>query len=142
MDTYKVATVANSCSTMHTLAKNENLGWDHFETDDFDGALILQESGPESTELYALTMREEIEDTIFPLLNTLLHKYKETKEVAYWKELIRWLPCGWLQKRTWSGNYETLRTIYKQRCYHKLTEWRKFCDEIEKLPYAADLICN
>ena len=143
-DTYKISTTANSCSTMHTLEKNENIWWEHFETDDFDGtlALVSNADSPEATEYYCLTIRDEIEETLFPLLNTLLHKYKETKDVRYWKELVRWLPCGWLQKRTWTGNYETLKTIYKQRCYHKLSEWRTVCDRIEKLPYAKELILS
>ena len=143
-DTYKISTTANSCSTMHTLAKNDSIRLDQFEIDDFDENLIIvsNEDSPEATELYEYTIGEEIEDTILPFLNNLLSKYKVTKDVRYWKELIRWLPCGWLQKRTWTGNYEILRNIYKQRCNHKLSEWRTICNEIEKLPYAKELILS
>lgn len=64
----------------------------------------------------------------------------EATAKAYWKELIRWLPEGWKQTRTWSANYETLRSIYSQRKNHKLTEWHYICKKIETLPYAHELI--
>jgi hypothetical protein len=68
-------------------------------------------------------------------------KYLETKDIRYWKELIRWLPESWLQTRTWTTNYETLRIIYFDRRNHKLSEWNKFCNGwISKLPYAEELI--
>ena len=74
-------------------------------------------------------------------LEQLRQKYLETKDKKYWKELIRWLPNGWLQTRTWTGNYETLRNMYGQRKYHKLTEWSQdFCNWIKTLPYAKELI--
>ena len=60
--------------------------------------------------------------------------------MADWKELIRWLPESWLQTRTWTANYEVLRSIYLQRKNHKLSEWRVFCRWIERLPYANEFI--
>lgn len=58
----------------------------------------------------------------------------------YWKELIRWLPSSWVQTRTWSGNYEVLRSIVHQRKGHKLSEWHTFLEFLKTLPYAEELI--
>ena len=61
----------------------------------------------------------------------------------YWKELIRWLPSSWLQTRTWTSNYETIRNMYHQRKNHKLTEWKDdFCSWVETLPYAAEFLTD
>ena len=73
-------------------------------------------------------------------LEALRQKYNETKDKHYWKELIRWLPNGWLQTRTVTMNYENLRNMYHQRKNHKLTEWHSFCEWVESLPYAKELI--
>jgi hypothetical protein len=77
---------------------------------------------------------------LIPYLEYLRQRYNETKDVVYWKELIRWLPESWLQKRTITLNYENLRNIYHQRKNHKLTEWHTICKWIETLPYAQELI--
>ena len=131
-DTYKVGTVANSTSTMHKLATTP-ITIDCFETDDMDKEW-LSETGIEAT---AYTWVEDIID----FCETLRLKYLETRDVRYWKELIRWLPESWLQTRTWTANYEILRNIYIQRRNHKLSEWHSFCDWIKDcLPYAEDLI--
>lgn len=121
-DTYKIATVANSTSTMHKLASTP-ITIDCFETDDWNK-----------------DFDQIIPDDLIPQLEILRQKYLETKDKRYWKELIRWLPEGWLQTRTWTANYAVLRNIYFQRKHHKLTEWHTFCQWIESLPYAADLI--
>ena len=128
-DTYKVATVANSTSKMHKLAST-SIEKDCFELDDYEGTLEIGDScvGVET-------------EAILHFLEQLRQKYNETKDKRYWKELIRWLPEGWLQTRTVSLNYETLRSIYFQRRNHKLTEWHSFCDWIKTLPYAQELIC-
>ena len=138
-DTYKVATVANSCSTMHKLAAYP-IEIENFEIEDFHPDLIWWEddSGDGNTPVY-WEIKDEIEDHIF-FLEKLRQKFIETKDKRYWKELVRWLPNGWLQKRTITMNYETLRSIWGQRHNHKLTEWHTFCDWIESLPYADDLI--
>lgn len=73
-------------------------------------------------------------------LESLRQKYLETKDMKYWKELIRWLPEGWLQTRTVTMNYENLYSIVRQRRGHKLTEWRQFIDWVYTLPYADELI--
>ena len=126
-DTYKVGTTANSTSTMHKLASTP-ITLDCFETDDITWFTDIDERlNP---------------DTIITYCETLRQKYNETKDKRYWKELIRWLPNGWLQTRTVTMNYENLRSMYHQRENHKLTEWHSFCDWARGLPYAEDLIIN
>ena len=73
-------------------------------------------------------------------LEQLRNLYLQTKDKRYWKELVRWMPNGWLQTRTLTMNYEILRNIYSQRKHHKLIEWHKFCDWVKTLPYARELI--
>ena len=128
-DTYKVATVANSTSTMHKLATTP-ITRQCFEMDDYEGRL-----GMIDPQILDVSI-----DIFLDNLEQLRQMYLNTKDIRYWKELIRWLPEGWLQTRTWTGNYEILRTIYFDRRNHKLIEWHKFCDWIAKLPYADELI--
>lgn len=74
-------------------------------------------------------------------LENIRQKYLETKDKRYWKELVRWLPESWLQKRTITMNYENIRNMYFQRRNHKLTEWSKsFIKWVESLPYTEELI--
>ena len=130
-DTYKVGTVSNSCSTMHKLATTP-ITLDCFETDDFD---------PMDIDLF--TPQE-----IISYCEKLRQKYLETKNKKYWKELIRWLPESWLQKRTITMNYENIYAISKQRAAHKLNEWSgldnpenpNFIAWARSLPYAKELI--
>lgn len=137
-DTYKVGTVANSTSSMHTLVNNP-ITIDNFETDD-----MCEEY------THSPSIGISIEDDFIPALEELRKLYKETKNVCYWKELIRWLPSGFLQKRTVTLNYENLLAICSksQRRNHKLNEWSGIHSEVEesfiqwarKLPYAKELI--
>lgn len=84
---------------------------------------------------------DECWEQIIDICETLRQKYNETKDKAYWKELIRILPESWLQTRTWTANYAVLRNIYFQRQYHKLIEWREdFCNWVKSLPYSEELI--
>ena len=129
MDTYKVATTANSTSTMHKLATTP-ITIDCFETDDYDGSILLDNK-------YGLNF---MEDELIPILESLRQKYLETKDVRYWKELIRWLPEGWLQTRTWTADYSVLRNIIRWRSNHKLTEWHQFVDWCRGLSYADELL--
>jgi len=135
LDTYKVATVANSTSKMHKLASTP-ITRDCFEMDDYDGSLKMYDKEPYNIDDYV----DDIWDNIISYCETLRQKYNETKDVKYWKELIRILPESWLQTRTWTANYAVLRQIYHWRKNHKLNEWRQFCDFIKTLPYANDLI--
>ena len=79
-------------------------------------------------------------DTIIDICETLRQRYNETKDMRYWKELVRILPNGWLQTRTVTMNYANLRGMYHWRRDHKLTEWHSFCDWVKTLPYATELI--
>lgn len=129
-DTYKVGTVANSTSTMHKLATTP-ITLECFECDDISRDLLWDEQSDCS-----------VEDNIIPFLENLRTSYLQTNDSRFWKELIRWLPESWLQTRTVTLNYENLRNMYFQRKNHKLTEWSKtFCDWVESLPYAKELIC-
>lgn len=133
-DTYKIATVSNSCSTMHKIASSEiieeNYSFDpepdkpltDLLTDDYIRILDIKNRAIEDVEW-------------------LRKKYNETKDKRYWRLLIQINPDGWLQKRTWTGNYQNLRNIYFARKNHKLIEWRQFCQMIEQLPYGKELIC-
>lgn len=131
-DTYKVGTVANSTSTMHKMA-SKPITLDCFETDDYCPEVIIS--------------KEEI-DYMIQFLEGLRTKYLDTKDKRYWKELIRWLPEGWLQTRTVTLNYQVLRQMYFDRRNHKLSEWSgkdnselsNFCKWVESLPYAKELI--
>ena len=137
-DTYKVGTTANSTSTMHKLASTP-ITLECFETDDYCGDLVyFTHDGDTLTDHTINSIMEGlIED-----LELLRQKYNETKDKRYWKELIRLLPNGWLQTRTVTMNYENLRSMYHQRENHKLTEWHQFCEWVETLPYARELIIS
>ena len=128
-DTYKIGTTANSTSTMHKLASTP-ITLDCFETDDYDGSLKVRDS--QHLDAFVRDYINGLED--------LRKKYLETKDKTYWKELVRWLPEGWLQKRTITLNYEVLIRQYFQRRNHKLTEWHTYCDWIKTLPYMKDFI--
>lgn len=129
-DTYKVSTTANSTSTMHKLAATP-ITLDCFEIGDYSPDLQL---------IDPINIDIRIENFINDL-EQIRRKYLETGDTRYWKELVRWLPMGWMQKRTWTGNYENLLSMYHQRENHKLPEWRiDFCNWIESLPYANELI--
>lgn len=136
LDTYKVGTVANSTSTMHKLASTP-ITRECFEMDDFeDIAYSNEDNGSNTIEITT----NDLAKTFVEELEKLRQKYLETKDKRYWKELIRWLPSGWLQTRTLTMSYENLRSIYHQRENHKLTEWHSFCRWVENLPYAEDFI--
>jgi hypothetical protein len=127
-DTYAVGVTKNSTSTMHKLASTP-ITLDCFEIDDStDFADIDEILNP---------------DTVIAYCEALRQKYLETKDKRYWKELIRWLPNGWLQTRTVTMNYENLRSMYHQRENHKLSEWHQFCKWVEDdLPYSKELIID
>ena len=140
-DTYKVGTVANSCSTMHKIADKE------FTKDDFShehlwGAWDIDVPENEAdTDCYLEDQYAEVflpfdilEGTI-KMLNKARELFLETNNKKYWWQMIQLLPSSYNQKRTVMLNYEVLVGIYKWRHNHKLDEWRTFCDWIENLPY-------
>jgi len=139
LDTYKIATVSNSTSTMHKLTSSP-ITLECFETDDLD--LVPYDYDAQRSDLKHPIDNDVVQMVLIPYLEFLRQKYNETNDKRYWKELVRWLPESWQQKRTWTCNYETLRNIYHQRQGHKLTEWHTFCKWIEALPYAQELIIN
>lgn len=120
-DTYKVATVANSTSTMHKIHSKP------FEIDDF--------SHDHLTENGLKVLRTLVDE-----MEKIRLEYIETKDKSLWYDLIQLLPSSYNQMRTCTLNYETLINIYKSRKHHKLDEWRSFCEWIETLPYAKELI--
>jgi len=143
-DTYKVGTVANSCSTMHTIAAKE------FELEDFSREHLLSELWKDGDgDPFTLVDRnqDEIEcDALTFLWHTcdVLNHYRklylETRDKRYWWQMIQLLPSSYNQKRTVLLNYEVLYSIYKDRRHHKLDEWQQFCDWIETLPYVKGIV--
>lgn len=132
-DTYKVGTVANSCSTMHKIAEKE------FTLENFSCEHLLSYWGEEKvnpTIIYPCTPMQHLNQTI-ACLNVCRKKYLETKDKKYWWQMIQLLPSSYNQRRTVMLNYEVLANIYKSRRNHKLDEWHTFCDRIESLPYSA-----
>ena len=128
-ETYKIGTVSNSCSTMHTIHKKE------FTLDDFsheylthythDGELCRDWLG-------------DLEDLIDDL-NFAREKFLETNDKKYWWQMIQLLPSSYNQKRTVQLNYQVLKTMYFARREHKLDEWREFCKWCETLPYFKEI---
>lgn len=157
-DTYKVGTVANSCSTMHKIHAKE------FTLDDFSHEHLIDDEDYTSYKGEWITPKEILEDIIVPTLNELREAYIETKNKELWWQMIQLLPSSYNQKRTVMLNYEVLNNIYKSRNNHKLDEWSEniievdgveftnkwlndemymgFCDWIKGLPYAKELITD
>ena len=127
-DTYKVSTVANSCSTMHKIAAKE------FTLDDFSHEHLFHNVNDTETWL-DIDFFNVLDNTIF-YLNKARELYLDTKDKNYWWQMIQLLPSSYNQKRTVMLNYEVLANIYKSRRHHKLDEWRDFCEWIETLPYS------
>lgn len=126
-DTYKVGTVANSCSTMHTLPKKE------FTLDDFSNEHLFDD------ESHMAIFKSSLWRTIADL-NTARDLFLETKDKKYWWQIIQLLPSSYNQRRTLMLNYEVLMNMYHARKNHKLDEWRTFCGWVESLPYMEVLL--
>lgn len=123
-DTYKVGTVANSCSTMHKIHTKE------FTLDDFSHEHLIQMVGGEE---WSSPMNNL--DNVIYCLNKCRDEFISTKDKKYWWQMIQLLPSSYNQKRTVQLNYAVLRNMYHARKNHKLDEWREFCDWVEFLPY-------
>lgn len=155
-DTYKVGTVANSCSTMHKIHEKEftidDFSCEHVSDDIFDKDICVEFDDGDLTPIGVL-------ETTIDSLNLCRKKYLQTKDKKYWWQMIQLLPSSYNQKRTVMLNYEVLANIYKSRKFHKLDEWSwhqemlyattledgkresikgqyGFCDWIEELPYS------
>ena len=120
-ETYKIGTVANSCSTMHKIAAKE------FTIEDFSVEHLLAEN----TVYFGKTIER---------LNNARNKFLETKDKKFWWQMIQLLPSSYNQLRTVDLNYEVLLNQYFQRKDHKLDEWRIYCEQIKCFPYLNDFI--
>lgn len=120
-DTYKVATVANSTSTMHKIHSKP------FSLEDFSH---------DHMDVETLTQMEQV----IAYLEKLRGRYVKTKDKVFWYDLIQFLPSSYQQMRTVTMNYENLRGMYAARREHKLEEWHTYCRWVETLPYATELI--
>ena len=127
-DTYKVGTVRNSCSKMHKIHSKE-ITLDDFSFEDFeaeDGEIFLSDC-----------FKNVVADC-----EMLRKRFVETGDKKYWRGLIQLLPESYNQRATVQLNYAVLRNMYHSRKNHKLDCWRTFCEWIETLPYAKELICD
>lgn len=122
-DTYKVGTVANSCSTMHKIHAKE------FELADFSWEHLNERS-------------IKVLETVIDELNYNRNAFIKTKDKSYWHQMIQLLPTSYQQKRTVQLNYAVLKNIYFARRNHKLDEWHTLCDWIMKLPYFREICLN
>lgn len=133
-DTYKVGTVANSCSTMHKIAAKE------FTIEDFstDKLQTAYNDDPMDAHFEGATRygSDDALNIIVRVLNYYRHRYILTKDKVYWWQMIQLLPSSYNQTRNVMLNYEVLANIYKSRKDHKLDEWREFCRWITTLPYS------
>ena len=138
-DTYKVGTVANSCSTMHKIHAKE------FTMDDFSYEHLLEQKdvhvpndsccNPNWEGCGIIAPIDILEETV-NMLNKAREMFLETKDKKYWWQMIQLLPTSYNQRRTVQLNYEVLASMYKSRKDHKLDCWRDFCSWIETLPYS------
>ena len=145
-DTYKVGTVANSCSTMHKIADKE------FTLEDLSCEHLLGSPIPNFTKPAHVTEHNKAGNSCYSfglgttpacfmewtidVLNTYRELFIKTKDKTYWWQMIQLLPSSYNQKRTVMLSYEVLANIYKSRKHHKLDEWHTFCNWIKTLPYS------
>ena len=136
-DTYKVGTVANSCSTMHKIAAKEftleDFSWDQLLNTGCDLFTAESDNGLFKTDVQPIGF---LMNYIIPVLNTCRGKYLETKDKEYWWQMIQLLPSSYNQRRTVMLNYEVLANMYHARKNHKLDEWLGLCEWIKTLPYS------
>jgi hypothetical protein len=139
-DTYKVGTVANSCSTMHKIQAKEftldDFSHEHLDRDLLLGLAVNEERREDDL---AITAGSWLEVTI-SMLNCYRTEYLKTHDKHWWWQMIQLLPSSYNQLRTVQLNYEVLANMYHDRKNHKLDEWREFCKWIESLPYSEIII--
>lgn len=147
-DTYKVGTVANSCSTMHKIHSKEftidDFSYEHLFDGIADGTVVKDPVHENENTMvnpkYCLYLNGL--KAVINLLNDARDLYLLTKDKTYWWQMIQLLPSSYNQKRTVMLNYEVLSNIYEYRREHKLDEWREFCQWIKKLPYSEIITCS
>lgn len=145
-DTYKVGTVANSCSTMHKIHAKE------FTLEDFSCEHLSCWGAAPRGNTDGDLMDEKVSDFMYDYMGALMativalnsarEQFLKRQDKRYWWQMIQLLPSSYNQKRTVMLNYEVLSGIYIYRKNHKLDEWREFCQWIEKLPYSEIITCN
>lgn len=141
-DTYKVGTVANSCSTMHKIHAKEfavdDFSHEHLDDTEINAEYDLDGMGAticiNGTSAYTVLV-----DTV-AVLNAYRKLFLETNDKKYWWQMIQLLPSSYNQRRTVQLNYEVLTNMYHARKVHKLDEWVEFCKWIETLPYFKELV--
>lgn len=133
-DTYKVATTANSCSTMHKITAKE------FTLDDFSHEYLIDDQDDfENENGQVSSYKDFLYYNVLDVLNTARKQYLETKDKKYWWQIIQLLPSSYNQRRTWDMSMETLLSILHQRKGHKLDEWNKFREIcLEQVPYLKE----
>ena len=138
-DTYKVGTVANSCSTMHKIQDKE------FTLDDFSHEHIISDWIDSNVEAFVefdngiqktFISPKDIFNTVIDALNASRDAFLKSGDKRFWWQMIQLLPSSYNQRRTVMLNYEVLAGLYPERKNHKLYEWREFCDVIKTLPYS------
>lgn len=134
-DTYKVGTVANSCSTMHKIAAKE------FELDDFSHEHLVFDYYFDDEKDTATWGEMALRKTIYQL-NRARDLYLKLKDKKYWWVMIQLLPSSYNQRRTVTMNYENVMTIIKQRSGHKLDEWNQFVETLKGLPHITEIMEN
>lgn len=142
-DTYKVGTVANSCSTMHKIADKEftleDFSCEHllsFTSEGDERKIPFVDVSPYADDNIVFSPKGVLECIIIPILNRCRDRFLESRDKKYWWQMIQLLPSSYNQRRTVMLNYEVLRGIYIYRKDHKLDEWIDFCKWIETLPYS------
>ena len=138
-DTYKVGTVANSCSTMHKIHDKE-FTLEDFSHEHLDGVSRDMFIQNDRDQPYFFCSFEDMLYIQVEALNKARNLYLETKDKKYWWQMIQLLPSSYNQKRTVMLNYEVLANMYKSRKNHKLDEWHVLCNWIESLPYSELII--
>lgn len=140
-DTYKVGTVANSCSTMHKIHAKpfelDDFSWDHLLNTGCD--LFELKWGTDCSTM--VQPQHFLIEYIIPVLNVCREKYLETKDKRYWWQMVQLLPSSYNQKRTVTFSYENAVNMIEQRSGHKLDEWNEFVDMLKQLPL-MDILLN
>ena len=140
-DTYKIGTVANSCSTMHKIQDKE-FTLEDFSTEHLDDILLGTFIPTVNNNHITVSPKEVLERFTIPSLNHARTEFIETKDKKYWWQMIQLLPSSYNQTRNVMLNYEVLSNMYHSRKNHKLDEWRAFCEWIENLPDSELIIAS
>lgn len=133
-DTYKIGTVANSCSTMHKIHDKE------FSKNDFSHEHLSRYVYDTGSDIAPIFDSERYLEFIVEWLNSARDLYLKTKDKKWWWQIIQLLPSSYNQKRTVLLNYQVIKHMYHSRKEHKLDEWRIFCSWCEQLPYFKELV--